>query len=89
MRYLRWLGVFLFSLLFFLNIWQGYRYAALKEELRRLELEQQRMVEENKKLITAVEALRHPQRIERLGEESLGLGPVGDRLVIEVEGGGE
>jgi cell division protein FtsL len=67
------LAVALAPLLFCANVWQSFRYSALKREIARLESVQQDLLEQNKRNILGISVLESPERIENLGRESLGL----------------
>jgi cell division protein FtsL len=60
-------------LLFCANVWQSFRYSSLKREIARLESVQQDLLEQNKRNILGISVLESPERIEKLGRESLGL----------------
>ena len=57
----------------FLNAWQGYKYAQLAREIRRMESEQKNWFEENKKLIAAIAIFSSPARVDRSAREELEL----------------
>ncbi len=69
---------------FLLGAWQGHRYSALTAEVSGLEAEQNRRMEENKKLIAALALLASPQRIDRLAREELGLKRPGAAHILKV-----
>lgn len=60
-------------MLFFVNVWQGFRYERMKREVSLFESEQKDWLEKNKKLIAALAVFRSPGRIERIAESKLGL----------------
>ncbi len=55
----------------FLTVWQTGRYAEIDSELRSLDMEQQALVNQNKRLISALTVLSVPERIERVATEEL------------------
>ncbi len=59
--------------LFFVNVWQGFRYERMKREVGLFELAQKDWLEKNKKLIAALAVFRSPARIEKIAESKLGL----------------
>ncbi len=59
--------------LFFLNVWQSFRYSSLKREIARLESVQQDLLERNKRNIAGISVMESPARIEELAKKSLGL----------------
>ena len=66
-------AVALVPLLFFVNVWQSFRYSSLKREIARLEAVQQDLLEQNKRNIAGAAVLGSPGRIDELGKEKLGL----------------
>ena len=60
-------------ILFFVNVWQGFRYERMKREVGLFESEQRDWLEKNKKLIAALAVFRSPGRIEKIAESKLGL----------------
>ena len=74
--------------LFFLNVWQSYRYESLEREVSAIEREQTRVFEENKRLIAGIALLESPDRIERIARDQLELtGPYTKKPVIISLGG--
>ncbi len=57
--------------LFFLNVWQSFRYQTLKRETGILYRRQLDLIEENKRIIASISLLRSPDRIGVLAEEEL------------------
>ena len=51
----------LLLVLLFTNMWLAYRYTLLKRELVAIEEHQNRLLEENKRIIAALSILRSPQ----------------------------
>jgi cell division protein FtsL len=76
--------------LLFANVFMAYRHHVLEEQLGRLEGEHQRLLEENKRLITGITILERPDRIHRLATEELGLELIDPSRIewVTVPGGG-
>ncbi|MBT3274881.1 MAG: cell division protein FtsL [Spirochaetales bacterium] len=55
--------------LFYLNVWQAFRYEESEAETERLEIEQQTWLESNKKVIIGIEVLGSPARIDGIARE--------------------
>jgi cell division protein FtsL len=55
--------------LFYLNVWQAFRYEVAENETKRLEIEQQTWLENNKKIIIGIEVLSSPARIDGIARE--------------------
>lgn len=72
-RWLRLGAISLVPLLFFLNTWQSFRFATLRKEIRKTEMNQIELIEENKRRIIAISILNFPARIRALAEGTLGL----------------
>jgi len=64
---------FIIPILFFVNVWQGFRYERMKREVGLFESVQKDWLEKNKKLIAGLAVFQSPARIEKVAEESLGL----------------
>jgi len=60
-------------ILFFVNVWQGFRYERMKREIGLFESVQKDWLEKNKKLIAGLAVFRSPARIEKIAESKLGL----------------
>jgi cell division protein FtsB len=71
--------------LFFVNVWQSFRYSSLKREISRLEAVQQDLIEQNKRSIAGISVLEAPERIEGLAKNSLKLSRPGlkDFIIIQ------
>jgi cell division protein FtsL len=69
--------------------WQSTRYTALERETVRLEADQEKWVESNKRLIAVNAALSSSERIESIARHDLGLVKIKpeDVLQIKIEGG--
>ena len=65
-------AIALIPLLFFVNVWQSFRYASMKREIARLEAVQQNLLEQNKSAIMSITTLESPDHIDREGQK-LGL----------------
>lgn len=59
--------------MFFLSVYQVYRYQQLEKEVALLREMQQELFEGNKRMIANIAILSSPKRIARLAEESLKL----------------
>lgn len=59
--------------LLFSIVWQSHRYASLERDIARIEREQQRLVEENRRMISGISVLSTPERIQRVATEDLGM----------------
>jgi cell division protein FtsL len=64
--------------------WQGERYAALRAEVYRLSENQEKVIEENRRLIAEITVLSSSARIENIAKTSLGLEKKVPEQVIEV-----
>ena len=71
--------------LLFLNGVQSRKFRALKGEVVELEKKQQRLVEENKKLITEISVLSSSDRIESIAENDLGMRRAQSDEIVRVE----
>ncbi|MDR0637712.1 MAG: cell division protein FtsL [Spirochaetaceae bacterium] len=65
-------------------VWQGERYAALRTEVDRLTERQEKVIEENRRLIAEITVLSSSARIENIAKTSLGLEKKAPEEVIEV-----
>jgi cell division protein FtsL len=65
-------------------VWQGERYAALQGEVDRLTESQEKVIEENRRLIAEITVLSSSARIENIARTSLGLEKKLPEEVIEV-----
>ncbi|MDR1470847.1 MAG: cell division protein FtsL [Spirochaetaceae bacterium] len=78
-------GVVLSIPLFLLGaVWQGERYAALWGEVERLAESQEKVIEENRRLIAEITVLSSSARIENIAKTSLGFEKKVPEEVIEV-----
>jgi len=65
--------VVLLPALFFANVLQAYRYNQLEQTLEDLSVQQQSLLEENKRAILAISVLSSPERISELAIDELDL----------------
>ncbi|MCX7787029.1 MAG: hypothetical protein N2442_04970 [Spirochaetes bacterium] len=72
-NWLKYGAITLVPILFFLNTWQSFRFATLRKEIRKIEMDQVGLIEENKRRIIAISILNFPARIRALAENTLGL----------------
>ena len=81
-KYLVLAAVALIPVLVFLNVWQSFRYTAMKKDLARMEALQKDLLERNKRSITGISVLESPERIEGIAKGKLGLTrPEADRFI--------
>jgi cell division protein FtsL len=64
--------------------WQGERYASLQTEVRRLAETQEKVIEDNRRLIAEITVLSSSARIEKIAQTSLGLEKKTPEEVTEV-----
>jgi cell division protein FtsL len=83
-RRLALLLVVAIPVLLFVNAFQAYRYSQLEREIDRLQVEQQILIEENKRAILALSVLSSPRRIGPLAEEELGLERIENEDIIHM-----
>jgi len=72
-------------ILFFANVWQGFRYERMKREIGLFESEQKDWLEKNKKLIAGLAVFRSPARIEKIAESKLGLKKIDSARVWKIK----
>lgn len=75
----------LLPVLLFANVWQGYRFVQLSRDVARLEVQQRRSIEENKRLIATIAVLRSPERIREVAEEYLEAAPLEPGQSIRIQ----
>ncbi|MFP4430605.1 MAG: cell division protein FtsL [Spirochaetota bacterium] len=75
----------LLPVLLFANVWQGYRFVQLSRDVARLETQQRRAIEENKRLIATIAVLRSPERIREVAEEYLEAEPLEPGQSIRIQ----
>lgn len=57
----------------FLNVLQAFEYQTVYRQVRVMEESQKILIDRNKEILTAVEVLRSPSRVEEIGLRDLGL----------------
>ena len=82
----KWLLVLICTvpLFVFMNVYQVYRYRAVKMEIRFLEAEQKDLLENNKRILAGIGVLKSPARIDKLASEDLGLEKVHSGKTIRI-----
>lgn len=70
--------------LLFLSGIQSSKYRTLKNEVEILEKKQETLIEENKKLITAISVLSSSDRIQKIAEEDLGMRQAESEEIVRV-----
>ncbi len=65
------------------------RYAELSREISELEIKQERLVEQNKKLVSDISLLSSTDRIEKMAEDELGMHKAETEDIVRVEIPGE
>ena len=68
---------------------QARRYTALTSEIRELEKKQEKLIEENKKLVSDIAVLSSADRIEKIAVEELGMHKAETEDIVRVEMTGE
>ncbi len=68
---------------------QAKRYTDLTKEIAELERNQEKMIEENKKLVNDISLLSSADRIERIATEELGMHKAETEDIVRVEMTGE
>ena len=68
---------------------QARRYTALTAEIRDLERKQEKLIEENKKLVSDIAVLSSADRIEKIAVEELGMHKAETEDIVRVEMTGE
>ena len=71
--------------LLILNGIQSSKYRELKKEVSELEKKQEKLIEENKKLITDISVLSSSDRIETIAENDLGMRKAETEEIVRVE----
>ncbi|MBQ5999018.1 MAG: cell division protein FtsL [Treponema sp.] len=64
---------------------QTKRYADLSKEINELEKKQERLIEQNKKLISDISLLSSTDRIERIATDELGMHKAETEDIVRVE----
>ena len=68
---------------------QARRYTNLTKEIRELERKQEKLIEENKKLVSDIAVLSSADRIEKIAVEELGMHKAETEDIVRVEMTGE
>jgi len=77
------------SILLFLYAMQAKKYTDLSNEIEELENKQEKLIEENKRLISDISILTSAERIEKIATEELGMHKAESEDIIRVEMTGE
>ena len=72
-----------------LYAFQAKRYTDLTKEIKELESKQERLIEDNKKLVGEISILSSAERIERIAVDELGMHKAESDDIIRVEMTGE
>ena len=75
--------------LLFLYGFQAKRYSKLKLEIKALEQKQEKLIEENKKIVNEISILSSADRIEKIAVEELGMHKAQAEDIVRVEMTGE
>ena len=73
----------------FLYAMQAKQYTSLTKEVRALEQKQEKLIEENKKLVSDIAILSSADRIEKIAVEELGMHKAEKEDIVRVEMTGE
>ena len=68
---------------------EAKKYTTLKKEVSDLETKQEKLVEENKKLVSDIAVLSSADRIEKIASEELGMHKAESEDIVRVEMTGE
>ena len=68
---------------------QAKKYTDLTKEIQELELKQEKLIEENKKLVSDISQLSSAERIEKIAVEELGMHKAEAEDIVRVEMTGE
>ncbi len=68
---------------------QSKKYTDLTKEITELEVKQEKLIEENKKLVSDISQLSSAERIERIAVEELGMHKAEAEDIVRVEMTGE
>ena len=83
------IGICLFVLLIpfmlFMYGFQAKRYSKLKIEIKALEQKQEKLIEENKKIVNEISILSSADRIEKMAVEELGMHKAQADDIVRVE----
>ena len=85
------LCIFAFSIPVMLTLYamQTKKYTDLTREIQDLESKQEKLIEENKKLVSDISQLSSAERIERIAVEELGMHKAEAEDIVRVEMTGE
>ena len=83
------LFVLFISSMLFLYGFQEKRYSKLKLEIKALEQKQEKLIEENKKIVNEISILSSADRIEKIAVEELGMHKAQGEDIVRVEMTGE
>ena len=72
-----------------LHAFQAKRYTDLTKEIKELESKQERLIEDNKKLVGEISILSSAERIEQIAVDELGMHKAESDDIIRVEMTGE
>lgn len=72
-----------------LYAYQAKRYLDLTKEIQELEYKQEKLIEDNKKLVSEISVLSNAERIEKIAVEELGMHKAEKDDIIRVEMTGE
>lgn len=72
-----------------LYAYQTRKYTDLTNDIKKLEYEQENLIEENKRLISEISVLSSAERIEKLATEELGMHKAESEDIVRVEMRGE
>lgn len=75
--------------LLFLYAWQAKKNTDLLKEISQLERSQEKLIDENKKLVSDISVLTSAERIERLAEDELKMHKAESEDIVRVELTGE
>jgi cell division protein FtsL len=75
--------------LYFLYSMHSKKCNDLRREIARLEKEQEKLIEDNKRLVADISELAKPERIEQIAIEELGMHKAESEDVVRVEMSGE
>jgi len=68
---------------------QAHRYTELVKEVKELEVKQESLIEENKRLVSDISVLSSADRIEKMAVEELGMHKAESEDIVRVEMTGE
>ena len=83
------LFVLLITFMLFMYGFQAKRYWKLKIEIKALEQKQEKLIEENKKIVNEISILSSADRIEKMAVEELGMHKAQADDIVRVEMTGE